>query len=139
MSKAKKRSKSMGFFLVIALVILGIVLFQVYSPFAKTCKDDICFTKNSDSCKYVKFEQIQDGNFIDYVSKNCVLVKTVSKVNDSEIREVKDSIEGKSMVCRYSKGNFDPQWVSSLSLGFERCEGDLKDGVENLIQSAFTD
>ena len=42
-------------------------------------------------------------------------------------------VEGKSMVCGYTKGNFDSRWVTTLIGGIEYCHGDLRDGLAQLI------
>ena len=76
------------------------------------------------------------GTFSYRSTPGCALEKTLLAVNSSESAEVKKLIEGKSMVCGYTKGNFDSRWVTTLLGGVENCHGDLRDGLAQLI--AFT-
>jgi len=73
------------------------------------------------------------GTFSYRSTSDCALLKTLVKVNSSESPEVKKLIEGKSMVCGYTKGNFDSRWVTTLIGGIENCHGDLRDGIAQLI------
>jgi len=73
------------------------------------------------------------GTFTYTSTSGCVLVKTLVRLNASESQDVKNMLEGKSMVCGYTKGKFDPRWVTSLVGGMEYCYGDLRDGLAQLI------
>jgi len=73
------------------------------------------------------------GTFQYTSSDNCVFTKTLVRLNQSEMQEMKTMLEGKNMTCLYTKGNFDPRLVTSLVGGIEYCSGDLKDDITNLM------
>ncbi len=73
------------------------------------------------------------GTFSYQSTSDCALLKTMVKMNASEPTEVRNMVEGKSMVCGYTKGNFDSRWVTTLIGGIEYCHGDLRDGLAQLI------
>jgi hypothetical protein len=73
------------------------------------------------------------GTFQYTSSDNCVFTKTLVRLNQSEMQEMKTMLEGKNMTCLYTKGNFDPRLVTSLVGGIEYCSGDLKDDITHLM------
>jgi ABC-type transport system substrate-binding protein len=73
------------------------------------------------------------GTFTYNSTQGCVLVRTLVSLNASESQDVKNMLEGKSMVCGYTKGNFDPRLVTSLTGGMEYCHGNLRDNLAELM------
>jgi len=66
-------------------------------------------------------------------SDSCTFTKTLVRLNESEMQEMKTMLEGKSMTCNYTQGSFDPRLVTSLVGGIEHCSGDLKDDITNMM------
>jgi hypothetical protein len=73
------------------------------------------------------------GTFQYTSSDNCTFTKTLVRLNESEMQEMKTMLEGKSMTCNYTQGSFDPRLVTSLVGGIEHCSGDLKDDITNMM------
>ena len=73
------------------------------------------------------------GTFSYVSSTDCTFTKTLVSLNASESQAMKTMMEGKSMTCTYTKGNFDSRLVTTLVGGMEYCSGDLKDNLAKLI------
>jgi hypothetical protein len=73
------------------------------------------------------------GTFRYTSSDSCKFTKTLVRLNESEMQEMKTMLEGKSMTCNYTQGSFDPRLVTSLVGGIEHCSGDLKDDITNMM------
>jgi hypothetical protein len=73
------------------------------------------------------------GTFQYTSSDSCTFTKTLVRLNESEMQEMKTMLEGKSMTCNYTRGSFDPRLVTSLIGGIEHCSGDLKDDITNMM------
>jgi len=73
------------------------------------------------------------GTFTYTSAPGCVFIKTLDRLNASEMAGMKTMLEGKNMTCSYTKGNFDPRLVTSLVGGMEYCNGELKDKLAELI------
>ena len=101
---------------------------------APTSQDTAAFISAANDCQDASLTVTSTvGTFSYQSTSDCNLLKTLVKVNSSEQPEVKKLIEGKSMVCIYTKGNFDPRWVTTLIGGMENCHGDLRDGLAQLL------
>ena len=66
-------------------------------------------------------------------SEDCMFTKTLTKVNETEPAEIVLLLESKSMSCQYDLGEFDDNLIKTIVLGMENCEGDLKDGLEEVV------
>ena len=137
----RKKSKIL-YLLPLAIVILIAAYFLapyipnlISSISAKTCATQDCFIAAANSCSAVRMQQVEAGSLFDYSEKNCALTKTATKLNETEPQEIKDLLEGKSLVCNYSQGNFNENWINTLSIGIEDCSGELKDAIDELIYS----
>ncbi|MFZ0005089.1 MAG: hypothetical protein WCC86_09265 [Methanoregula sp.] len=92
------------------------------------------FITAANACTDTNITVIDDVGTMRYASSpGCVFTKTLVSLNATETQEMKSLLEGKSMTCMYTKGNFDPQLVTSLVGGMENCTGDLKDDIGNLV------
>lgn len=98
------------------------------------CKDQGCFISAAKDCEEVSITLNEDVGVFKYTSsKNCVFSKTIVSVNDDEALEMKKLLTGKNLTCKYEQGQFDERLVTSLLLGTEYCEGELKDIIGKLI------
>jgi hypothetical protein len=101
---------------------------------AATGQDTAAFISAANDCRDMNLTVTTTvGTFSYQSTSDCVLLKTLVKMNASETAEVKKMLEGKSMVCGYTRGNFDSRWVTTLIGGMEYCHGDLRDGLAQLI------
>ena len=101
---------------------------------APASQDTASFIRAANDCQDASLTVTSTvGTFSYQSTSDCDLLKTLVKVNSSELPEVKNLIEGKSMVCGYTKGNFDSRWVTTLIGGMENCHGDLRDGLAQLM------
>ena len=104
---------------------------------AATGQDTAAFISAANDCRDMNLTVTTTvGTFSYQSTSDCALLKTAVKMNASETAEVRKMLEGKSMVCGYTRGNFDPRWVTTLIGGIEYCHGDLRDGLAQLV--AFT-
>lgn len=98
------------------------------------CSDKDCFISAANDCKEISVTLTDDVGVFKYESsKNCVFTKTLVSVNDNETPEMKTLLQGKSLTCRYKKGNFDDRLVTSIIFGTEYCDGKLKDILGQLV------
>lgn len=98
------------------------------------CADKDCFISAANDCQEINVTLNEDVGVFKYSSsKDCVFTKTLVSPNENETPEMKKLLSGKSFVCAYKKGAFDGQWVTSLVVGIEYCEGELKDILGKLI------
>lgn len=98
----------------------------------KACLTDECFISSANECSAARMEKILAGSLYQLSEKGCILEKKLSKMNETEPKEMKDLLESKAMTCIYEKGMFDENLVKTISLGIENCEGELKDAIEEL-------
>jgi hypothetical protein len=98
-----------------------------------TCSDKQCFTAAADGCGNETIQITEDYGVVKYTTTNCVLTKTVISLDQNESADMKHLLEDKNMTCRYEKGKFDQNWINSLLLGVEKCEGGLKDAIADLL------
>ncbi len=129
-----KPGKKKAVILVSAIIALGILAFLAYyfGVFAKSCEDNSCLIDSANSCKSAQLAQNVEGSTFNLRTRGCFLIKTASSLNESEPPEIKELIEGKSMTCKFDKGQFDARWVNTLALGIEACEGELRDSLLEL-------
>ena len=99
-----------------------------------TATDTATFISAANNCQATNLTVTNSVGTFSYESTpDCTLLKTLVKMNGTEMPEIKTMLEGKSMVCGYTKGNFDSRWVTTLIGGMETCHGPLRDGLAQLI------
>ena len=125
----------LGIILLIAAIIVGIYFAYPLAAgiFEKKCDNSQCFITAANNCQIASFQNTQAGSLFEYKTKGCVLTKTNIRVGDSEPSEIKYLLEGKSMICKYTKGNFDDNLVNSLSYGLSICTGELRDAIDIIL------
>jgi hypothetical protein len=100
--------------------------------------DKDCFITNAQSCNPSILELDDGGTITTYeVNEACVMVRTMTKLAESEPQEVKLLFENRSMVCTYSRGQFDVNLVNTITRGLENCDGSLKDSIYELIIAQY--
>jgi len=103
-------------------------------PAEPACASKDCFIPAANNCDELSATLTTDaGTFRFSSSKDCVLTKTFVTAAPGESQEIKTLLEGKSMTCTYVKGSFDSRLVTGLVFGSERCEGQLKDALAQLL------
>jgi len=121
---------------VLAAVVLAVLCAgcMTNNPAPATTQDPAAFIAAANDCRAMNLTVTNTIGTFNYQStSDCALLKTLVKVNASELAEVRNMVEGKKMVCGYTKGNFDSRWVTTLIGGVEYCHGDLRDGLAELI------
>lgn len=97
------------------------------------CKTEECFIEAANSCENSTFYSTEDIGFIKYETSGCFFMKTIVSTNKAELPEIKELIEGKSLICQYDFGLFNEDWMNSLSENIEYCQGDLKEAIGELV------
>jgi hypothetical protein len=100
------------------------------------CSNKQCFVTAANLCDNETIQITEDYGVVKYSISGCILTKTIVSMNQNESADVKKIVEGKSMTCIYPKGNFDQDWINSLVLGAEKCDGGLKDAIMDLLAFA---
>jgi hypothetical protein len=129
-----------------AAILTGMVLLAVFTGCTSNSQapsgtsqggpgqDQAAFIASANDCQDANLTVSEDvGTFRYTSSQGCIFTKTLVRLNASETQAMKTMLEGKSMTCSYTKGNFDPRLVTSLVGGMEYCTGDLKDATAQLI------
>lgn len=98
-----------------------------------SCETQECFINAANECEKASFKQTEEGSVFYYKEKDCVLTKKITELDVSEPQEIKDLLENKAMTCNYEKGYFNTDWITTLSIGIDSCDGELKDAVTELI------
>lgn len=97
-------------------------------------QDTAAFIAAANDCRDMNMTVTGGVGTFSYTSTSgCVFIKTLVRLNASEMAGMKTMLEGKNMTCSYTKGNFDPRLVTSLVGGMEYCNGELKDNLAKLI------
>lgn len=121
-------------FVGVVFLIFAIV-FLINSFSVVACENKECLISEAENCKNAELTLIEEAGTFEYLSKGCLLTKTILALDESESEEIKQLLEMKSMTCGYEKGNFDANWVNSLILGIEKCEGELAETLGQLVLS----
>jgi hypothetical protein len=122
--------------LMIVVVAYGIYLLipvissMIGSMSIANCMDPTCFTTAANNCQSATFQNNIAGSIIKYDTKNCILTKTILKMNETEPQEMIDLFQGKSMTCTYTQDDFNTDLINSLTIGTDLCSGDLKDTID---------
>ncbi len=126
------------------LIVLGLVLLLACTPQVRdtgsvseeqkevsTCTTKDCFVTSANNCEELLIKVTEEAGTFAYSTKGCLFTKTVLSVNEEP--ELKQLLEGKSMTCTYTQGEFDMRLINGLIFGIENCSGDLKDALTGLL------
>jgi hypothetical protein len=103
----------------------------------ESCTTKDCFITAAGACKDTTLTLTEEaGTFTYTATMDCVFTKTLVTAHPDEMQEMKTLLQGKSLTCRYTKGAFDERWVKTLVFGTERCEGNLREVLAQLIAFA---
>lgn len=103
-----------------------------YAP-NTACTTKECFISAANECNDLAMTLTEKAGVIQYSSRDCTFTKTMISLDAKETQEMKNLLEGKSLTCKYGRGTFNKDWVNSLLLGTENCEGQLKDILVDLV------
>ena len=122
------------------LVILGLY----FIIFPKNCKyNETCFNNAQSICKPAKFNSYQDGNLFEYriigqQAQDCIISLKLSKVSNSYSLELKNSFEGKDMVCTINRNQLKISPIQETSNLLSYCTGPLKEAtLEFMIKRLY--
>jgi len=124
-------------YLIAGLIVgIAIIVWLVLPSGPTQCKTNECFIEIANKCGTTSLHISDETGSSSYYTENCVFNKTINNIDPGESQEMKDLLEGKELSCNYEQGQFDERWVNSLVLGFEECEGSLRDVLGDLIAFA---
>ena len=138
---AEKQKRIIRPWFIVAGVLVFFLIFPIMYIFgsvdmaknAGICKTKECFITAANSCENSTFYSTEDIGFVKYETSGCFFMKTLMNANKEELPEIKELVEGKSLICQYDYGNFDSRWIDSISDGIEFCQGDLKEAIGELF------
>ena len=119
---------------IIGLVLAVLVMVVIIMSDAKTCTTEDCFIDKAYECGHASFRpQFGETGVIQYYTQDCVFTKTMIEVGEDEPQVLRDLLNNKSLYCSYAEEEFDEEWMTSAALGYEDCEGELKDIMMELL------
>ncbi|MBW3011553.1 hypothetical protein KY311_00030 [Candidatus Woesearchaeota archaeon] len=119
----------------LATLLILTILFSIYfvqGVFATTEKTFVALSQN---CLYSNYDQeITGGSVVTNKARGCSVTREITKVAESEPIEVKYLLEGKKMVCHFERGEFDENNLDYMTQDLDKCEGELKDILLELMR-----
>lgn len=111
----------------------------LFSSSPETCNDVECFIAAAKDGNPANFQSTDETN-IEWkyqigreLSGNLVFTKTLLRLDDKELPQIKEFLEGKSLTCKLSD-DFDERLVTSLFYGVgDNCSGELKENLGQLL------
>jgi len=114
-------------FIMLSIVVLIIGVASIlYIIDTDTCQDMECFIEKAHTCQRAYFEMEEDGITYYFSTEGCNFNKKITGLPDDEPELVKSMLLQKSLTCKYSPGEFDRRWMTTLLSGLENCNGELK-------------
>ncbi len=125
--------------MILASLLISLVIYYYYGPKGMQiidCKDDKdCFISQANECKpALATIPIGSITFLYNTTGNCSIQKTVTFVSAEEPPTTRTLLEGKSVICKYERGEFDNRLIQNMTLGMEDCDGQLKYAFEVVAQ-----
>lgn len=142
LSKYKYKGFNALHFIIIGLIAISIISITIYlirsppdfqSVIPDSCRTTECFTLKAENCEKAELQRNEDGSIFIYKTNNCQFTKTAAKISGSEDQRIIDLLEGKSLSCSYQENNFNMDWINTLTIGLDQCQGPLKDGIKNIL------
>ena len=125
-------------FMVIGIAIVVGVVFTYWQLSVSGPKDcgtgTDCFIAAANSCSAAVVRTNIAGSIVEHQTQDCTYTRRMLTISDAEPAEVQQLFANKSLSCAYQKGSFDPQLVSTISLGIDGCTGELKDAIDAVVQ-----
>lgn len=134
------------FIIVLVVVIIGLILVLFLTkPQAEVqegptmvdpiiCSEAQCFINAANNCQKAYFETSIKGTMFRLTSENCMITKELMSIASNEPENLHQMFTGKSMICKYQKGNFNPDHIFELTGNLLMCEGPLKDAYLSVLQ-----
>ncbi len=119
----------------VAFVLLAAVAIIILVVSGRDCgRDADCFVARAQQCETAMLRsEIANGTIIKYEEKGCTVTTSIDTFGPAEPQIVVDYFKGKTMLCTYTQGQFDPALIKGLTT--EGCTGTLRDAILGL-QSA---
>ncbi|MEK6813024.1 MAG: hypothetical protein AABX86_02840 [Nanoarchaeota archaeon] len=127
--------------IVVLCIAIGAGALYIFKPqiipklLLEKCADKACFLQKADACEPAFFAQNEQGTFMELTSRNCKLTKKIVQVSPQEKEDIRKAVTGKSMICRYEKNYFNKNWVNTMTLDIQQCEGQLKDTIMSILNA----
>ena len=96
------------------------------------------FVSRVQSCRSGTYLGQVDGSLVKYQTQNCEVIKEIAHVGEQEPKEIRVLFEGKSMTCKYRKGEFNLENINEFMDGIDSCSGELKDILLELRGYSFS-
>ncbi len=119
----------------IALIIYFVIPKGLLPATLDSCADKACFIQKAESCQPARFTQDEKGTLVQYTTKNCIFTKKIIKVSSQEQERIREAVTGKSMSCSYQQNYFNANWINTMTIDIQECEGSLKDSILQLLNS----
>ena len=136
-SKKMKWKITLALFMILALAALSAGCTSnnpATSQKTTVMQQKAAFVAAANNCATTNAVITDEAGTFQYTSSDtCTFTKTLVRLNESEMQEMKTMLEGKSMTCNYTRGSFDPRLGTSLVGGIEHCSGDLKGDITNMM------
>ena len=123
-------------------ILLLFILFLfgfLFGSSPETCKDVECFIAAAKDGNPANFQSTDETNMEwNYqiereFSGNLIFTKTLLRLDDKELPQIKEFLEGKSLTCKLQDA-FDERLVTSLFYGIgNNCSGELKENLGQLL------
>ncbi|KHO49302.1 MAG: hypothetical protein QT02_C0007G0025 [archaeon GW2011_AR9] len=120
-------------------LLLGIISMVIIagcgnqSGSVSTCDTTDCFVAAANTCSPTVFTSTETFGVVEFSSaSDCTYMKKMISFN-SEAPSLKSMLDGKNMTCSYERGAFDSKWLKYLILGAEKCNGELKERLGELL------
>ena len=104
---------------------------QITAPTVCTAKD--CFIAAANNCSDISIQATESFGTVKYSTSGCVFTKTIISLNQNESADMRAALTGKSLTCVYEKNKFDSGLLTSLVIGIENCDGELKEIISQLV------
>jgi len=134
------KSKGQIIFGIALVTVVLIFFFYLRSYIPKDCDNKECFLDKANACKSAKFTYNTGTLTYELITDpQCVLIKKVVGVADTEPEAVKTLLLNKEMQCEYEENNFDELYIISMLGGIQSCEGPLKSAFYEVVISVYNE
>src|SRR4030042_927499 len=120
-----------------AVLVVAILLILRYFPVGETAGKALFmevgesgFIRAANDCEAATYEKkIGTATFSMEITPDCIIIKKVIAMDESEPKEIRDLFVGAEMECTYDRGNFDTDYVTQISGNLGYCTGTLVDAI----------
>ncbi|MBN1386660.1 hypothetical protein JW968_06860 [Candidatus Woesearchaeota archaeon] len=144
MERSYQTRKTAIISLSVALIILIALLAFIYWPREMTSgikdcdSDKTCFILAAQECTPAEYIEDDLGTITMFsIDSDCIMTKKIIKLSAEEPDEIKNLFFDKSLTCQYQLGNFNTDWVDTLTGSLYLCEGPLKEAIYEVMISQY--